>query len=331
MSALFTKIGWAAGDIHRHAHRLSIDREDPQGSAAIDDEEDHDERDEQRTDVDASQSMDEDELDDQPRSRRGDKEQKLVDRLKSSNDKLLDELKKRDRLLDDMSSRLARVEHDRTERETRADVNRRADDARAEAEREGREIWSRVSALDQQDPERGQKVYTIMAEYNRQARQEDIRRILEEVDRRSSAAVTRQALERQRYEESKKRTIAELERNGMSKDLFDVVQDIATAKAATDYDWFKRTPDAEQIPLLVSDLKERLMKSKRTGQDFKDDKRAHRADMGGVLGEGSSGTRRGWTRGDAEDGERQPSSILSDLRRMRETQMKYSGDMLRRK
>uniref|UniRef100_UPI0039BC2AE8 hypothetical protein n=1 Tax=Nitrospira sp. BLG_1 TaxID=3395883 RepID=UPI0039BC2AE8 len=270
-------------------------------------------------------------LDDQPRSRRGDKEQKLVDRLKSSNDKLLDELKKRDRLLDDMSSRLSRVEQDRTERETRADVNRRADDARAEAEREGREMWSRVSALDQQDPERGQKTYTILAEYNRRARQEDIRHILEEVDRRSSAAVTRRALEQQRFEESKKRTIAELERNGMSKDLFDVVQDIATAKAATDFDWFKRTPEAEQIPLLVSDLKERLMKSKRTGQEFQNDKRAHRADMGGVLGEGSSGTRRGWTRGDAEDGERQPSSILSDLRRMRETQMKYSGDMLRRK
>lgn len=329
MSALFTHIGWAAGDIHRHAHRLTIDRDDPQGSAAVEDDDQHDEE-ERRTTVNEDEFLDEDDLDDQPRSRRGDKEQKLVDRLKSDNDKLLDELKKRDRTLEDMSSRLMRVEQDRTERETRADVNRRSDAMHADAEREGRELASKVSMLDRTDPEYSTKVYTLIAEHNQRNRHEDAARILEEVDRRSSAAVTRRMTQQERYEDSKAKTLAELERIGLSKSLFGLVEDMAVAKSATDPEWFRRTPDAEQIPTLVSDLKERLMTSKRSSQDFRDEKRNHRADMDGVLGDGSRNTRRGGTQD--EDGEPQgPGSILADLTRMRKAQRQDTQTMLRRR
>lgn len=334
MFDVFTKIGWAAGDIHRHAHRLTIDREDPPGSAAVEDEEQHEEREERRTTVNEDEFLDEDDLDDQPRSRRGGKQQQLVDRLKSDNDKLLDELKKRDRTLEDMSSRLMRIEHDRTERETRADVNRRSDAMQADAEREGRELASRVSALDRTDPEYSTKVYTLIAEHNQRNRMEDAERILQEVDRRSSAAVTRRMTQQELYEDSRKKAMAHLEEVGLGKELVSLVEDLAVAKTHTDPDWFKRTPDADQIPLLVSDLKERLMKSKRSSQAFQDDKRQHRADMDGVLGDGSRNARRGRTQeeqGDEGDENHGPGSILSDLTRMRKMQRQDTQAMLRRR
>lgn len=326
MTTLFSKIGWAADEyIPRHAHLLTLDRDDPHGSAAVEDEE----MEQDHNIVDEDDRLDDDDLDDQPRGKRADKsdkEAKAYDKLKSERDKLQQENQKQARTLEELNTRLSRLE---TTRETREDANQRNETERAIAAERARKLRDELAKLNKEDPQYSEKYFEVMEAHNERIRAEERRQILEEVERSSTNAVRRVQNDEDQYEKSKKITLNELREQGLSEECFDLVEALAIAKARTDPDWFKRTPDDEQIPAFVSAVKERLMKSKRSSQEYQDEKRRHREDMDGVIGEGSSVRRGRESRGE-DRGNEGPGSILSDLSRNREQQRKFTTAMLRR-
>lgn len=329
MDKLLAKIGWAAGDLHRHAHLLTLDRDDPHGSAAVEDEEREDEREDEKDIVNEDDHLEEDDLDDQPRGKR-DRETKAYDKLKSERDRFQAESQKQARLLEEMNARLARMEQ--AGRETREETNRRTDEARealkAQAREHSRKLREELGKLDKSDPNYSQKYFDALEEHNEQIRHAEREALLQEIEARSSQAVVRERSNAESQAEAKRMTLAELQEQGLGEECFDLVQALAIAKGKTDPDWFRRTPSDDQIPELVHTLKERLMNAKRSSQDFRDAKRTHRADMDGVLGEGSTSTKRGRTQ-DTQD-EEGPGSILADVRRNREQQRKFTRSMLSR-
>jgi len=326
MDTLLRKIGWAAGDIHRHAHLLTIDRDDPKGSAAVDDEEDLEEKDTHI--VDEDDRLDDDDLDDQPRGKRSDqsdKSAKAYDALKSERDRLIAENARKDKLIEDFNARLARIEQ---QRETREDVNRQTDEANAQAEARARELAAKVRAIANDDPERTEKVYALIEKHNEERFRVERERLMSEIDQRSSRVVEQRLTREEQAERSERLTLKELERQGLPQEYLDLVQDMAASKLVTDRDWFKRVPDAEQIPELVKEFKERLMRGKRSSQAFKDEKRRHREDQDGVLGETAT-TRRGSRQEDDGDDIEGPGSSLADIARLRKERLRDSARMLR--
>lgn len=326
MDKLLAKIGWAADEyIPRHAHLLTLDRDDPHGSAAVEDEEIEGKQDI----IDEDDRLDDDDLDDQPRGKRAgqsDKEAKAYDKLKSERDKLQQENQKQARTLEELNTRLARLE---TSQDTREDVNRRTDAQRALAADRARQLREELSKLNKEDPQYSEKYFEVMETHNERIRTAERERLLEEIQRSSTDAVRRVQSDADQQAQAKQLALDELREQGLSEDCFDLVQALAIAKGKTDPEWFKRTPDEQQIPELVSALKERLMKSKRSSQEYQDEKRRHREDMDGVIGEGSSVRRGRESRGE-DRGTEGPGSILSDLSRNREQQRKFTTAMLRR-
>lgn len=316
-------IGWAADRVYGHAHLLTIGRDDQAGagSAAVDDEE---ELDEKHDIVDEDDRLDDDDLDDQPRGKRADKSARAYDDLKSERDRLKAENEKKDRLLQDLSTRVDQIERG-GRRETRDEVNARTDEANRASQRLGREMAEKAAALDRNDPKFGEKLYAIIAE-SQQA-------IAEQASLNVSSQVVehRLTVDEQR-DRARKAALDELSKQGLSEEDFELVQAMAVLKSQKDPGWDKRMPNDEQIPYLVKELKGRMMKNTRNSPAFREEKDRHRADMDGVLGSGSrSDTRRG-RGGDRDEGQEEgPGSILADLKRMRNGQRRDTNRMLNTK
>lgn len=329
MVDVLQKIGWAAGDVYRHAHRLTIERDDPQGSAVLDEEEE----DKNTTIVDEDERLDDADLDDQPiRGRRTDKSAEAYDKLKSERDRLRADSDKKDRLLQDLSTRLTRIEQGSTTRETRDDANRRASEEQEQIKARARALAGKVKdsvqGVDRNDPTYTEKVYEAIEAHNAELRRQDQERLLAEIDRRSSATVSQTLSDREVRERAEQIALDELKAQGLGEEHFELLEGLAAVKARKDPGWFKRIPDEDQIPQLVTALKEQVMKAKRSSQAFKDEKTRHRDDMNGVIGE-SSTTRRGSRQEDDDEGTEGPGSILADLSRMRKGQRQDSRVMLR--
>ena len=315
ISRWLNDIGWAASRVYGHAHLLTIDRDDPQGSAAVDKE---NELDKTQPIVDEDDRLDDDDLDDQPRGKRTDKSARAYDDLKSERDRLKAETEKKDRLLQDMAERVNRLEQGR---ETRQTVNDRADEERQASEQRGRDLAAKVKALDRSDPEYTEKVYSMLVQA-----QEDIAK---RTSLQTSAEVvnTRLTMDEQRSR-AQRAALDELERQGLTKDDLPLLRAMAAVKQEEDPGWDRRMPNAEQIPHLVSRLKERLVKTTRNDPSFREEKTRHRETMGGVIGEGSRSGRSARNGGD-DDGQQGPGSILADLARLRTSQRTNTTRMLR--
>lgn len=321
MFRLLNDIGWAAGRVYGHAHLLTIDGDDSDhaGSAVLDEEKD--EKDEPHI-ADQDDRLDDDDLDDQPRGRRTDKSAKAYDDLKSERDRLKAENDKKDRLLQDVTGRLERLEQGR---ETRDAVNIRTNEAKERARQRAREVVDEISKIPADDPERSRKVYEHLFETMYQ----DQAAAAEEISRRTSSEVVQETRTREQlYEDARKATVAALEDAGLGEEAFELVQAMSVMKRQHDPDWFRRTPDEEQIPSLVNLVKEKIIKYARGSKEFKDDKRRHREDMDGVIGEGSRGKRA--ARSEEDRGTQEgPGSMLADLSRLKKTQRHNTNLMLR--
>lgn len=328
MDKLLAKIGWAAEGFQPHARLLSLDRDDPQGSAAVEDE---DVLDTEKTDiVDQDDRLENDDLDDLPvRGRRTDKSAKAYDELKSERDRLKADTEKKDRLIEEFNARLLRMEQGQQTRESREDVNRRADEEQQLIQARAKRLVDKVQAIRADDPERGQKIYTAMEEHNEEIRREERALLRQEIEQQSSRAVEQRLSDKEAREQARVVTVEELERQGLDEECFDLVQALAIAKRNTDPTWFRRVNPDEQIPELVKTLKERLMKSKRGSQELRDEKRRHREDQDGVLGETSATKRRSIR--DEDDGEGDgPGSMLADLSRWKQGLRRDTSRMLGR-
>ena len=314
MTKLMQDIGWAAGRVYGHARLLTIDRDDPQGSAAVDARDDDEI--EENPIVDEDDRLDDDDLDDQPRGKRTDKSARAYDDLKSERDRLKAETEKKDRLLQDMAERVNRLEQGR---ETRQTVNDRADEERQASEQRGRDLAAKVKALDRNDPEYTEKVYGLLVQT-----QEDIAK---RTSLQTSADVvhTRLTMDEQRSR-AQRAALDELERQGLTKDDLPLLRAMAAVKQEEDPGWDRRMPNAEQIPHLVSRLKEHLVKTTRHNPAFREEKAKHRSSMDGVIGEGSRSGERRSTRADRE-GTSELGSTLNDLSRLKRTQRKLADQM----
>ncbi len=319
MFRLLHDIGWAAGRVHGHAHLLTIDRDDLDGSAADDDEDGK--KDEHREDIaDQDERLDDDDLDDQPRGRHSDKSAKAYDELKSERDKLKADNEKKDRLLQEVNERLARLDEGR---ETREEVNARTNAAKERARERARQVVEELKKIPDNDPAKSVKVYERIFE----TVFEDQERTAEEISRRTSAEVVEETRSvEQRREDARKETLAALEEAGLDEQDFELVQGLAVLKRTTDPGWFKRTAPEDQIPELVQAVKERIVKRTRDSEEHREDKRRHRAAMDGVIGDGSRGRR-----GQDEDRDEGPGSILADLSRLKQTQRRNTQVMLRQR
>lgn len=328
MDKLLSKIGWAAEDLQPHARLLTLDRDDPSGSAAVGDEE---EIDTTRPIVNEDDRLDDDDLDDAPiRGRRTDKSAKAYDELKSERDRLKADSDKKDRLIEEFNARLTRMEQGQGARESREDVNRRADEERERINARAKRLVEKVQAIKADDPERGQKIYEAMEAHNEEIRKEERELLRQEIDERSRQAVEQRLSDKEARAQARLEAVAELERQGLDEECFDLVQALAIAKRNTDPGWFKRTSAEDQIPELVQTLKERLMKGKRSSQDLRDEKRRHREDQDGVLGDSSATKRRSLReQDDGEEGDG-PGSMLADLSRWKGSMRRDTNRMLGR-
>lgn len=316
MSKLMQDIGWAAGRVYGHARLLTIDRDDLSGSAAVDEREE--EELEKNPIVDETDLLDEDDLDDQPRGKRTDKSARAYDALKSERDRLQADMEKKDRLLQDLASRMERIEQTR---ESRQEVNTRADEGQRASEQRARDLAAKVKALDRNDPEYTEKVYGLLVQTQEE--------IAERASLRTSSDVVNARLTMDEQRERAQRTaLDELERQGLSKENFDLLRAMAAVKSEKDPGWDRRMPNDEQIPHLVGLLKEHLVKTTRQNPAFREEKTKHRASMDGVIGEGSRSGERRNTRQE-RDGESELGSTLDDLAKLRNSQRQNASRMLR--
>jgi len=317
MSKLLAQLGWAAGRVYGHARLLTIDRDDPQGSAAVEDETEVEDEKLERDIVDEDDRLDDDDLDDQPRGKRGDKSAQAYDKLKSERDRLQAEAEKKDRLLQEVSTRLERIEQGRESRQT---VNERTDEQQLARKQRARDMAERAKALDRNDPEYTAKVYEIFLE--------EQEAVAKDTSLRTSSEVVqaRLTMDEQRAR-AQQAALAELERQGLTKENFKLLRAMAAVKNEEDPGWDRRMPNEEQIPHLVGLLKEQLVKTTRQNPSFREEKAKHRASMDGVIGDGSrSGERR--ERGE-RDGGTELGSTLDDLAKLRASQRQNTSRMLR--
>jgi hypothetical protein len=330
MDKLLAKIGWAAAGFQPHAHLLTIQRNDPNGSAVADDEE-TDERTEKPI-VNEDDFLEEDDLDDAPiRGRRTDKSARAYDELKSERDRLRADLDKKDRLLEEHNARLARLEQSGT-RESREDVNRRADEERERIKTRSRALVDKVKAIPADDPERGTKIYEAMEEHNARLLEEQEARLLQAIDQRSSDIVTTRLTREDQRERAKEAALTELREQGFTRpqDLT-MLTVLAEMESQENPGWDRRMPNEEQIPYLVGKMKELRVGDKRTSQEARDEKRRHREDQDGVLGETSTTKRRSFREQDDEGDETEgPGSMLADLKRWKSGQRQSTNRMLGR-
>lgn len=333
MEKLLAKIGWAAANFQPHAHLLTIQRNDPNGSAVADDEE-TDEREErtERPIVNEDDFLEEDDLDDAPiRGRRTDKSAKAYDDLKSERDRLKADLDKKDRLLEEHNARLARLEQSGT-RESREDVNRRADEERERIKTRSRALVEKVKAIPADDPERGTKIYEAMEEHNATLFKEQEARLLQAIDQRSADIVTTRLTREEQRERAKDAAMTELKEHGFTRPQdFTMLTVLADMESQENPGWDRRMPNEQQIPYLVGKMKELRVGDKRSSQESRDDKRRHREDQDGVLGETSTTKRRSFREQDDEGDETEgPGSMLADLKRWKSGQRQSTNRMLGR-
>lgn len=314
MTKLMQDIGWAAGRVYGHARLLTIDRDDPQGSAAVDERED--EEIEEKPIVDEDDRLDDDDLDDQPRGKREDKSVQAYNGLKSERDRLKAENEKKDRLLQELSSRV-RVEQGRESRES---VNARVDEESKTIDGLKRQLSSKLKALDRNDPEYSDKLVGLWTDH-----QADVARIAS-VETSNQVVQHRLTMDEQR-ERAQQVALDELERQGLSKDNFKLLRAMAAVKSQDDPGWDRRMPNDEQIPHLVGLLKEHLVKTTRQNPAFREEKAKHRSSMDGVIGEGSRSERR--SAKSERDGESELGSTLDDLAKLRSSQRTNASRMLR--
>jgi len=315
MTKLMQDIGWAAGRVYGHARLLTIDRDDPQGSAAVDERED--EEIEEKPIVDEDDRLDDDDLDDQPRGKREDKSVQAYNGLKSERDRLKAENEKKDRLLQELSSRVERVEQGRESRES---VNARVDEESKTIDGLKRQLSSKLKALDRNDPEYSDKLVGLWTDH-----QADVARIAS-VETSNQVVQHRLTMDEQR-ERAQQVALDELERQGLSKDNFKLLRAMAAVKSQDDPGWDRRMPNDEQIPHLVGLLKEHLVKTTRQNPAFREEKAKHRSSMDGVIGEGSRSERR--SAKSERDGESELGSTLDDLAKLRSSQRTNASRMLR--
>lgn len=314
MTKLMQDIGWAAGRVYGHARLLTIDRDDPQGSAAVDARDDDEI--EENPIVDEDDRLDDDDLDDQPRGKREDKSAKAYDGLKSERDRLQAENQKKDRLLQELTARVSTIEQGRESRES---VNARADEESRTMDGLKRQLSSKLKALDRNDPEYSDKLVGLWTDH-----QADVAR-LASVETSNRVVEHRLTMDEQR-ERAHQSAVAELERQGLSKGDFKLLRAMASIKSEDDPGWDRRMPNDEQIPHLVGLLKEHLVKTTRQNPSFREEKAKHRSSMDGVIGEGSRSGERRSTRADRE-GTSELGSTLNDLSRLKRTQRKLADQM----
>lgn len=321
MKVWLTDIGCAAGIVPFHATYLTIDGHDSAGagSAALDDEVDDGMQDIVGDDF----PEDGDDLDDQPRGRRTARQEKAYDELKSDRDRLKADLDKRDRDFAAMQERLSAIEG---KQESRREVNDRTNATIDRAKQRAKEVVGEIKKLDRSDPEYAEKVYEAMLTrvYEDQAES------AQEISRRTSSEVYHDTRTQEELRENaKQQAIDALEEAGLSAEAFDLVEALAIRQGKVNPGWFRTTPEDEQIPKLVEMVKERLVKTKRNSQEFKDEKRRHRASMDGVIEEGNRNARARRTEDDADDEPKGSGSILADLARMKQNMARNTKVMLR--
>lgn len=315
-------IGFAAGIVPFHATQLIIEGHESAGagSAALDDE---DFEGDQHIDGDEGEGND-DLVDDQPSGRRA-KQARAYDEVKSERDRLKSENERKDRTLQEVQARLATLEQGT---QSRKEVNDRTNATLDQAKVRAREVVSEIKKLNRDDPDYSEKVYETM--FSRLYT--DQQKTAEEVSRRTSSEVYSQTqTQEQRKAEAEETAIAELEAAGLSAKDLRLVQFVASEKMRTEgEEWFRTTPQDEQVPLLVKEVATMLRGTKRGSQEFRDEKRDHRKAMDGVIGETSRGSR-GPSRNEQgdEDKAEGPGSILADLARLRSTQRQSTKVMLR--
>jgi hypothetical protein len=318
MSRILQTIGLVTADVPPHLARLAIEGNDSAGAGSTTtvDEKTDEELDEARQE--ALERGEGDDLDDeQPRSKRA-KDVAAFRELQSTNDKLKHDLDAQKRENQEVKDRLAALETTHTSRE---ETNTRTNTHLAKAKERAREVVADIRKLDKNDPEYSEKVYETMLSkiYTDQAEE------AEQTSRRTSSETFQQerTLEEQKAQ-ARTDTIAALEEAGLDEQDFELVQALAISKQVTDPGWFKRTKAEAQIPELVQTVKDRIMKTKRGSQEFKEDKKRHREAMDGVIGEGTRGRK-----GTDDEGESEgPGSMLADLTRLRKTQRRNTALML---
>ena len=313
-------IGHAAECVHIHAaHRLTIEGHDSPGggSAAVDEGEEF-----EQDIVDEDGSQDTDDLDNQPRGRRS-KQAQAYDELKSEKDRLKADNEKQARELASMQERIAKIEG---QHETRESVNTRTNEQLDRAKTRAREVVDEIKKLDRNDPDYSVKVYEKMFEKVIA----DQAQTAEEISRRTSSEVFDDTRNREKaYADAKEQTLACLEENGLDPDAFELVQALSIMKTQTDPSWFKRVKPEDQIPQLVNLVKERIIKTTRNSQNFKDEKRRHREAMDGTIEEGSRGARGRQREQDDDDRAEGPGSMLADLAKLKRIQGRNTNVMLR--
>jgi len=318
MKNWFDDIGCAAGLVQGHAIRLFIGGHDSAGagSAAVDDEEPN-----TQDIADDDLLLDDEDFDGRPRGTRSDRQARAYDELKSDRDRLKTEAEKRDREFQALQDRLVKLEQTR---ETREEVNARTNMVKERAKTRAKEIVEEIQKIPADDPERSAKIYERLFETVYSDQEETA----QEISRRTSSEVYHdtQTQEQQRAE-ARKQTLALLEEEGLGEETFDLVEALAIRQGRVDPGWFKRTPAENQIPELVKMVKDRMIKTTRNSQEFREDKRRHREPMDGVIGEGSRGNR---SRRDADDDRPEgPGSILADLAKLKQSQRRNTQVMLR--
>jgi len=324
MRSMFNDIGLVTAGVHSHLARLASIGNDSAGgggSTTTTEDETAEEKDErERQEAIERGELDEAD-DDQPRGKRA-KDAAAYRELQSDRDRLKTENEKTARENADFKTRLAELE---TKQTTRQEVNEQTNARLDRARQRAREVMAEVQKFPLDDPQRGEKIYEAL-----------FTKIIEDQERTSqeiSQRTAKDTFQRERkldadQTEAKRVTLEALEDAGLEPEDFELVEALAIRKAQLDPDWFKQVKEENQIDELVNIVKQRIVKTKRNSQEFKDEKERHRSPMRGVIREGSQTTRRS-VRDQDETEDQGKGSMLDDLKRSTESKRNAAKQMLR--
>ena|SRR3990167_2183136 len=313
-------IGCAAEALELHATRLAIRGHDSAGAGSATEVDEEELTEEERANREAAEGNDD--LDgEEDGSRRANRQQQAYDEIKSDRDKLKNDLDAQRRENQEFKERLTKIEGEKSAREK---TNEQTNAHLSLAKQRSREIVSEINKLDANDPERAAKVYDTILERV----YEDLPKFAEEISERKA----RETFQRERkldkdQDEAKRVTLEALDRAGMGEEWFEEVEDLAIRMDRKNPSWFKETPVDDQIDELVGMVKKKWIKTKRSSQEFQDEKDRHHTPMRGVIDRGSQ--RRSVRDQDEEEPRTNPGSILADMAKAKTAKVLNSNRMVR--
>lgn len=210
----------------------------------------------------------------------------------------LNKLEAKNQTLDD---RIAAVGKRSEPSETETQLNRRVD-----------ALMDKLSRIPSTDTERTRKIYRELVQLQGEIAEEKFYRLTGKEKAVQEAKTS-----------AEKDAVAELKKNGLAEDnLEDFYRELDHIELR-DPDWFRRTPDAQQIPELVKRVVDRVNKIREAAKATKAANDKNKQASRGVLDEGSRHIAASGAGEEEEDTE--PDSIIDQLRNLRKDRVREGG------